>query len=743
MSALTFGYLGSGSQSLKPAKLCLTPNQLYYLLSRFDELGVAVGPMNIRLENIHAVSSSANYVSFLTKVPRSRGKISDQDSIHSVSSVRSVMSSVSSIWSGYNFSSMSTHKVEKQKALILEDLRYLYSAFTKIPCLKLANDYRVPRIAGFEEFPFDTAVPVHVFRNLHTLEIIDVDFRTFFGWDRVADHVRFLTLKRAALDDPVDLLTNIVLDDMDKRRRRSARSASSPIATSNPIKPSTDLAKSLSESSSPPPISRTSLGEITQATGSHPAGRPANRDRLRSPSPPRPTTSHQVSTRRNHKLRRSSASSTSSGTAYTPRNSSSNLLAMGFLPSTKWHFLKHLCLSDNGLTSISATSLAPIVTTLQSLDLSSNLFTEVPDSLASLMSLRALNLSDCLIDSLRSLARAPLPAITTLNLRGNKLTSLAGIEKLLSLERLDLRDNKLTDPTELSRLTGMPDFSEVFVLRNAFVKTHPGYRVKIFNVFRSTPGYTQDVMIDATAPGYSERQQLVDRAPERANVPVVRPVTEDEIVVTSAKRNDHDDYFSQTHSEPRLDAEAPQGQITPLIYQSQRRKKGPRRRIVDISQAEFSRPETPAVAVTSIQEGPAKKVHTSTEDENPLRQSWPASGACDDASHTSSITLYTAMPSSTAIETTPHHRASDMGQVYAEAATNTYRKKIEALKINYGDSWLSNIDGPHNSTAIVDQSTYHEKKGLLPAVVPTRSNTSASVVTLPVRKLGSATVHHP
>jgi len=659
------------------------------------------------------------------------------------------MSNVSSIWSGYNFSTTSAHKMEKQKAHILEDLRYLYSAFTKIPCLKLANDYRVPRIAGFEEFPFDTAVPVHVFKNLHTLEIIDVDFRTFFGWDRVADHVRFLTLKRAALDDPVDLLTNIVLDDMDKSRRRSARSASSPIATSSTIKLYSDFTKSLSKSSSPPPISRILLSaEIQPATGLDNAEQPVNRDRLHSSSPPRPTTSRQVSTRRNHKLRRSSASSTSSSTVYTPRNSSSNLLAMGILPSTKWHFLKHLCLSDNGLTSIGGTSLAPVATTLQSLDLSSNLFTEVPDSLASLMSLRALNLSECLIDSLRSLGRAPLPAITTFSLRGNKLTSLAGIEKLLSLERLDLRDNKLTDATELSRLTGMPNFSEVFVLRNAFVKTHPAYRVTIFNIFRSTPGYTQDVMIDATGPGYSERQQLVDRAPERVNVPVVKPVTEDEIMVTSTKRDDNDDYFSKTHTDPRTDIETTQVPITPLIYQSQRRKKGPRRRIVDISQTDSNRTETPAVAIAPTQEGSDRKIHDSTEAESLAWQPSPASGAIGEAAQTSPTTLYTAVPSSAGLETgMPHRRATDLAQVQSEAtaAVNTYRKKIEALKNNYGDSWLSNLDGARESTAILEQSRYHEKEGLSPPVVKSftpRPIISASVVHPPVRELGSATAHH-
>lgn len=601
-SALTFGYLGSASQSAKPAKLYLTPNQLYYLLSRFDELGVATGPMNVRLENIHAESSSANYVSFLTNIPRSKTRTSDQDSIHSVSSIRSVMSNVSSMWTGFSFPSTSAAKLERQKAAILEDLRYLYSAFTKIPCLKLANDYRVPRISGFEEFPFDTAVPIYVFKNLHTLEIMDVDFRTFFGWDRVADHVRHLTVKRAALDDPADLLTNVVLDDMDKRRRRSAKGSSSPIIShiaASPTKKSSDFTRSYSKSASPPAAGRVASNEDVGGNETETAERLLINNRLRSLSPSRPTTSRKVSSRRNIKIRRSSASSTSSGTAQTPRTSSSNLLSLGYLPPSKWHFLRHLSLADNGLTSISTISLAPIAPTLQSLDLSANLFTEVPDSLATLMSLRALNLGDCLIDSLRSLSRNPLPAITTLSLRGNKIVSLAGVEKLLSLERLDLRDNKMTDPAELARLTGMPEFREVFVLKNPFVRTHPAYRITIFNAFRKTPGYTEDVIIDTTGPGYNERRSLVDRVPERVSVPVVRVMPEDDTSAELTKQQDDaDDYFSKAHSESQADIDTPQTPSSPMLYQSQRRKKGARRRIVDISQNEPPWPEVGSTTST-------------------------------------------------------------------------------------------------------------------------------------------------
>lgn len=81
--------------------------------------------------------------------------------------------------------------------------------------------------------------------------------------------------------------------------------------------------------------------------------------------------------------------------------------------------LRHL-LPDNGLMCINASSVSPHANTLQSLDLSSNIFPAISDCLASLVSLRALNILNCIIESVRPLSRNPLPAITVLKLRRNR-----------------------------------------------------------------------------------------------------------------------------------------------------------------------------------------------------------------------------------------------------------------------------------------------------------------------------------
>lgn len=706
--------------------------------------------MNIRLENIHTDASPTNYVSFLSKAQRSKTRSSDRDSIHSVSSIRSVMSGMSSLWSSLRLSSNQAAKAEKQKAAIQEDLKYLFSAFTKIPCLRLAPDHKARLISGYEEFPFDSAVPLFAFKNVTALEIYDVDFRQFYGWDRLAENLRSLTVKRAGVDDPADLLINIVLDDIDKRRRRSAKvppSPSVPWPTASPPTKHAQLARSES-----PPSSPTAAGKQAASPGSRATSR-----RQRSASPSRPPSSRHGSTHVYGRtsapnMRRSSGSSGSSVRSTTPRNSSSNLLSLGWFPSTKWRFLRHLSLADNALTNISITSLAPLANTLQSLDLSANLFTEIPDSIATLSCLRALNLSNCMIESLHSLGRNPLPAITTLNLRSNRLTSLAGIERLPSLERLDLRDNKLTDPTEIARLTGVPDsITEVFVHRNPFCKSYSNYRVIIFNLFRKTPGYTQDIVIDSTGPSNSERKQLVDRAPEPPGVPIVKPPPEDELppprappqVVTAL------DSTMNTAATPRRTHSHQRSKSGHT--NSQKRKKVTKRRVVELSQNEASQrqdsappahsnpfehiapaaeaPNTSNPAanvevqgvprfeepqVKDVSGDPAKKIASRDRDPSLSLQSGPQQ----------------LSPIDTTLKTQPHLT----GPPEFDVTSDLYKKKIEALRQDFGNTWLSALgDESWDTTSI---TSFPDRGYTSPVVRPTLPRTPSQGIVSGGRTLG-------
>lgn len=721
-AALSLPYLTFASHNIKPAKLALTPHHLFYLLSRFEDLGIPVGPMNVRLENLHE-TSAANYVSFLSQSQRPKGRGSDSGSIHSVSSVRSVMSGMSSLWANFGLGSGgSAARTEKQKASIEADLKYLYSAFTKIPCLRLAPDRRARLIEGYEEFPFDSAVPLYAFKNISALEISDIDIRQFFGWDRLAEQLRSLTVKRAGVDDPADLLINIVLDDMDKRRRRSSKAQMSPTTTwatssspkRSPTLPHAELVHSNSAPGSPDGRPHIGDDEVRGASltrsGSDGAKCPT-KARPRSNSPVRPNSSRTGSTHghlrsSSYKFKRSGSGSSHSSMSegwHGSRGSSSNLLSMGIMPASKWRFLKHLSLADNSLTSISAASLAPLANTLHSLDLSANLFSQIPDCLASLTALRALNLSNCMIDSLHSLTRNPLPAITALNLRSNRLISIAGIERLYPLERLDLRDNKINDPTELARLTGIPDIREIWVSGNPFTRTHSSYRITIFNLFRKTPGYTEDIIVDTYGPGYTERRHLIERAAERPNVPVVKPPPPNYGFPAVDVNKPVIEYpIAREPAVLRKERPAP-SRTTSEIHTSStsRRKRTPKRRIVDLSTSDTSPSKLkPAIKFSSeqamgtgtgsdsgygISPDPSPRTIPSYVPSEPRQMQGQADIPRIDTSVVPRLPPIESVTYDSPIVKAPSNNDAQDWSISGDI----YRKKIEALRNEVGNGWLS------------------------------------------------------
>jgi hypothetical protein len=698
------------SHNIKPAHLTLTPHHLFYLLSRLEELEVAVGSMNIRLENIHNESSHANYVSFLQD-PKAARRRTDRDSLHSVSSVRSVMSSMSTFWSHFGFGG-SVSKSEKAKAAIEADLKYLYSAFTKLPSLRLSHDHRARLIKGYEEFPFDTAVPLFAFKNVQHLDIVDVDFRQFYGWDRLAEQLSLLTVKRANLEDPADLITNIVLDDAERRRRRSTKAAprTPTLSWTVPSTPRSGYHRSSAEAglvlkgspdATDPALDAESgdqaVGSITPqrlpAHGSE-SGDQTTQLAVGSTTPQRPA--RPGSSYRHFRTYSSKAKRSGSGSSDSSEQSGGNrlessaqLLSWNMLPPNKWLRLKYLSLADNSLTTISATSIQPLANSLRSLNLSCNLFTEIPDSLASLTRLNSLDLSNCMIDSLHSLTRSPLPAITTIKLRSNRLTSLAGVERLLSLENLDVQDNKLSDPTEAARLTGIPNLRRIWVKHNRFTKKYPDYRVTIFNLFRNTPGYTEDIFIDDYGPSYSERKTLVDRVPEveRLSVthhreeppsettsPIIlhqaaRPAAPASAQAEGLERNSARPEHRNAHSD--------------LAVTSAGRRRRPRKRIVDLL-----RPEdlVPSVANDSSVPERNEQAPLAERSEIPLLSPVESGATNPEQAPRNSVNLERCMDAAHIQPSEILDRSRSLDYVNHG---DDYRQKVEALRQEFGSNWIS------------------------------------------------------
>jgi hypothetical protein len=358
-----------------------------------------------------------------------------------------------------------------------------------------------------------------------------------------------------------------------------------------------------------------------------------------------------------------------------------------------------------------------------------------------------------MIDSLNSLGRNPLPAITTLNLRSNRLNSLAGVERLLSLERVDFRDNKLTDPTELARLTCIPELAEIYVYRNPFCKTHPTHRITIFNLFRKTPGYTEDVIIDSTGPTAGEKRQLVDRAPEMPGRPVVQPPPEDDspsappvppkVVRALDTPSEDADALRRTGSLQRTkSSRSAQG--------SQKKKKGPKRRIVELSQNEtvprtsssglaslpyedmptgqaprVMKPEVEPVAKDSFRSEEPSKGQKSGD---PSKMTAPDDRAVTDVTHT----IHQQLPP---IDTTTASKSPEPQQEEFDAGNDLYKKKIEALRQDFGNTWLSALgDDSWDTTSV---TSFPSDRGYSsPTIRPTLPRTPSQGIVSGGRTLG-------
>ncbi|KAI8881524.1 hypothetical protein K501DRAFT_324464 [Backusella circina FSU 941] len=168
-----------------------------------------------------------------------------------------------------------------------------------------------------------------------------------------------------------------------------------------------------------------------------------------------------------------------------------------------WSCLKMLSLADNSITTLEQEPMQH-VRSLTHLNLSSNLLIDVPAALASLYNLSSLNVSYNMI-SFTTGINTVLGNIQELDLRGNRLTLLAGLDRLWALERLDVRDNRIDDTGEIGRLTALPNIHDIWVEGNPFTKLNPDYRVEIFTSFRSND---QQIALDGTKPTFTERRRI-------------------------------------------------------------------------------------------------------------------------------------------------------------------------------------------------------------------------------------------
>ncbi|KAF6762963.1 leucine rich repeat domain-containing protein [Ephemerocybe angulata] len=354
-------WLGS-DPNVKPVVLSTDTHHLFYVLMRLEALEYPVGTLDVHIDN---PSRPMTYVNLFAGP--------DKSDTLSLASFRSSFSAVSKLslggaWWG-----------RAETPSIDSDLRFIYSSFTKIPALIV----HAPTKSAIEELlqdpPDQNALPLDSFKNLQSLQCIDIDPRTLLGWDRLAESLRSLTIKKSGLEDISDVFIGAVIDDQARREGSASRKRHRQIPSRSGY--STPLPDSVIEE-------EPSDDKADADTPPVPDHTPA------SPPPPK-------------------------------------------LSSLKWAFLKHLSLSDNALTFIPADALSHL-TSLTHLDLSSNLLVSVPPALSTLYNLISLNLSDNMIDSVLGIY-LNLGQILYLNLSHNRLESLCGLERLHALERVDLR----------------------------------------------------------------------------------------------------------------------------------------------------------------------------------------------------------------------------------------------------------------------------------------------------------------
>ncbi|KAG1770520.1 hypothetical protein EDD22DRAFT_966602 [Suillus occidentalis] len=216
----------------KPVTFTIDTHRLFYVLMRLEALGIDIGTLDVRVDN----PSKPMHYTHIDLYPNS-----DNSDTLSLASFRSSLSAVSGLSLGVGW----WGRQELQS--IDAELKYIYSSFTKLPALSIRAPG--PKVIAelADEPPNQNALPLEAFKNLQTLECVDIDPRTLLGWDRLAESLRSLTVQRSGLEDVTDIFIGAVLDDQARRDGTTSDSRSRRIPRSQRSFQSTRLPESVPE----------------------------------------------------------------------------------------------------------------------------------------------------------------------------------------------------------------------------------------------------------------------------------------------------------------------------------------------------------------------------------------------------------------------------------------------------------------------------------------------------------------
>ena len=399
---LTLGVVSSEVPVARKPPLILRfdPHHLYYLLLKFDEAGIpGIGALDVLIDGGPNRPMSINYGGLSLAVP---GMV-DADRL----SLRSTFSGVSTFSLGSAWWGSSAPPPDETA-----DVKYLYSSCTKLPALRLgpfsftstpSPSNPVATLAkpvkDFEDCPPpDTAVPLYAFKNLQSLALDELDPRAFLGWDALSLQLRSLEVKRSGIEDVGELICDAVVEDAERRKKGRG-------GVGEERRRRQGLSEAFHEAETPPPSPGHANANANASASAYPVPPAAAWSRLAHlclarnsltfiPSPPLLHLS-----------------------ALTSLDLSSNLLISVPPALAALHSLRSLNLSDNMIDSLHG--LAKALGAITVLNLSQNRLENL-SGLDRLLALERLDLRENRLRECLEVSRlAPLPVLAEVYLEGN------------------------------------------------------------------------------------------------------------------------------------------------------------------------------------------------------------------------------------------------------------------------------------------------------------------------------------
>ncbi|KAF9081891.1 hypothetical protein BGX23_000340 [Mortierella sp. AD031] len=316
------------------------------------------------------------------------------------------------------------------------------------------------------------------FSSLTHLELHKIPPKSIEGWETLMAQLKSLVIVQAGIEDVHDVMVAAVVESERRRRQRVQREKTRAVLLRQ------EQRDALREAN------RVGQGRRTGSGGSNGSGSSSGGTSSAESSNP------------------SSPSLSTTGGALGEGDFA--LDDQSILNTTRmWPRLRHLSVSDNSLPALQHQDTFSYTQAIVSLDLSHNLLIAAPPGLIHLHNLHHLNLSYNMISSVQAIYQI-LGNIAVLDLRGNRLESLCGLERLWNLEKIDVRENHLDEAAEVGRLAALPGIREVWSEKNPFCTFQPKHRLEILAVFKANG---HDLLLDGTFASFTEKRSLANMSP--------------------------------------------------------------------------------------------------------------------------------------------------------------------------------------------------------------------------------------